>query len=759
MDQKNSDSIVDNRSRIAQIIKEMPNPFSESSVGDAWTEIVDVPEINKEITDIILRTIKKVKEEHINQWLMVLGEPGSGKTHLLARIQRIAESQHYFLYVYIKPIGDITKINQHILRELMVSLLKQIEQRNYPPLFQFIGHIILKYIIQFEKVKKAPIYTDLLESITSRERAIEETFNKLKKLDLAAREKIFTDIINEITFSHPNIDSIFLKMLFTLLDDNLKSIALDWLKCIDLSEESLEKLKITFSINSEDIAFNVLNAFFELAQGPIMLCLDQIESIFDRFQDENGIKILFDNLMNYFNQFKNLSIVVMCNTVYWSEKIQPIISGAVKGRIGLIKNLKKMSNEDTRLLVEKRIEVKCKIPGKIPYSTFPFPIEYINEVAQKASWNPRNFLKVLEADFEKYKQDQNLVEFPTTLHTHEETSPSPIPTMHSASRTEFLKKLHSQESNNIFQELNNINYSEREELVVGILGDIFKDCNRNKIPIYGHIIKELIPNVAKTKAQKPLSFMMKLNEGTNKIILIHVCNSENGTSLASFMKKIKEYVENNDMLTAFLIRDENLVIHSKLTVTNKIIQEHPDRIKVIYISGSQLSFFISLKKILEKATGGDLQIDSQIITRTDVLSFIHDTISTSANFLDSIFDGKFKNSLKIEPKEPMSPNLTGQTSQSGNLTSQSGTLTSQSDQSSDSSILNPSDIKNNIMSMLRALPICNTIKIAKQLQIDQKIVNKLCNDLVQEKKITILVTSSDEGNLIVPLPGEYKPGL
>lgn len=753
MDQKSSYSNVDNKSRIAQIIKGMPNPFSESSVGDAWTEIVDVPEINKEITDIIFKTINKVKDEHINQWLMVLGEPGSGKTHLLARIQRIAESQHYFLYVYIKPIGDITKISQHILRELMVSLLKQIEQRNYPPLFQFIGHIILKHIIQFEKAKKDPIYTDLLESITSRERAIEDTFNKLKKLDLATRERIFTEIINEITFSHPNIDTIFLKMLFTLLDDNLKSIALDWLKCIDLSEESLDKLNITFSINSEDIAFNVLNAFFELAQGPIMLCLDQIESIFDRFQDENGIKIVFDNLMNYFNQFKNLSIVVMCNTVYWSEKIQPIISGAVKGRIGLIKNLKKMSNEDTWLLVEKRIEVKCKIPEKIPekipYSTFPFPVEYINQVAQKASWNPRNFLKALEVDFEKYKQDQNLIEFSTS---HEEGLPPPVETMPLVSKTEFLKKLHSQESNNIFQELNSINYSEREELVVGILGDIFKDCYRNKIPIYGHIIKELTSNVTKTRTQKPLSFMMKLNEETNKTMLIHVCNSENGTSLASIMKRIKEYVENNDMLTAFLIRDENLVIHSRLTVTNKILQEHPDRIKVIYISNSQLSFFVSLKRILEKATGGDLRIDSQIITRADALSFIHETISTNANFLDSIFDGKSKNSRKIEPNEPMPMNLTSQTSQSGNLTPQS-------DHSFDSSILSPSDVKNNIMSKLQKLPICNTIKIAEELQIDHKIVNKLCNDLVQEKKIRILMTSNNEGNLIVPLPGEYKQGL
>ncbi len=118
---------------------------------------------------------------------------------------------------------------------------------------------------------------------------------------------------------------------------------------------------------------------FTLAQGPILLCIDQLESIYVRFTEEKGIGLLFDQLTNYYNQFKNLAILIACNTTYWSEQIEPSLMVSAKDRIDGIMNLKSLSREESQALVSKRLDQLWQnCPITPPYATFPFAEDYIN---------------------------------------------------------------------------------------------------------------------------------------------------------------------------------------------------------------------------------------------------------------------------------------------------------------------------------------------------------------------------------------------
>src|SRR4030042_4762618 len=136
---------------LANFLLHQPNPFEDWIVGDIWQDIIDVPEINQVITEKIYETIQQVQDQKFNRIFLLLGEPGSGKTHVLARIQRQAEKNNKFLFVYVKPIGDLTKINQHILRELMISLQKQVGQRTLTPLIQYTMIILSRAIINLQQ--------------------------------------------------------------------------------------------------------------------------------------------------------------------------------------------------------------------------------------------------------------------------------------------------------------------------------------------------------------------------------------------------------------------------------------------------------------------------------------------------------------------------------------------------------------------------------------------------------------------------------
>ena len=94
------------------------NPFRSTSVGDPWqAEVIDVPEYNGKATRVGLETLDEVRSTGRSGMCMILGDAGTGKTHVLSRLRRIAEENKY-MFVSVRPLGDLTRIYGHILQEL-----------------------------------------------------------------------------------------------------------------------------------------------------------------------------------------------------------------------------------------------------------------------------------------------------------------------------------------------------------------------------------------------------------------------------------------------------------------------------------------------------------------------------------------------------------------------------------------------------------------------------------------------------------------
>ncbi|HME55072.1 MAG TPA: ATP-binding protein [Candidatus Lokiarchaeia archaeon] len=780
-----------------EILKKSPNPFDDYVVKDLWaTNFIDVPEINKKLTDHIFETIQLVQDQKNPRIFLMLGEPGSGKSHVLARVQRRAEEFHKFLFVYIRPIGDITRINQHILSELMVSLSKKMGTRALTPLFQFIGGIIS--ITMQDLVEKGTFpaqFEDLLEPAQPDQDMIWNLLDKVQNLSKNDRDQFLDIIIDSIVEDSSEIDATFMRVLFHLLDKEIRTRAHDWLKGIDLPEDDLKQLHVAYTLNSDDQAGKALQAFFDLAHGPILFCFDQIESIFDRFNDQDGMKLLFDHLMNFYNSFKNLAVILACNLVYWSESISPVISQAAKDRITTIDNLRSLDEGEAVLLVKQRMDaVWGDQVESIPYPTFPFTEAYVHDVARAANWNPRRIIRKMKDVYDTVKNSIELMEFPGSEALQgSSTQPSFIPSPATTSSEAIdesstgstmtssdadvegpvLQALLQQKleeiSGEIFQnEIKDISEPEWEDQLTGFLTDIFKECVECKKPFFGWNITKITQNLRKG-SQKPLSFLIVFERASQDLqikqftYLIHITNTANGVSLASFLKRMKEYLVNNPAWKGVLIRDENLEIEKRYPASDKILQEFSSRMTVCYFPSRQIAIFLALKRMLESASSGDLQVGNHTVERVEaiefVYSFLHKEDLLSGVFPDLLEEGLLDVSQTTEQSSPEEhieikqtpPSQVPPTVQAGAIppATQAG-KNPQVSQAYSPSI--PSPVSEKILRILKAKVIVHPNQLAQELGMTIQETETICHSMAKQELITISDIKTDTGFLIFARP-------
>ncbi|MFW9905127.1 MAG: hypothetical protein ACFFFH_12385 [Candidatus Thorarchaeota archaeon] len=373
------------------------NPFRSTSVGDPWqAEVIDVPEINRKASRVVLETLDEVRSTGRSGMCMILGDAGVGKTHILARLRRIARESDY-LFISIRPLGDLQRIYGHILQEIMISLRKKGLKEEYSPLERFIGEIIARALS--DGFPDNPDASSLTTSLNQDPMII---------FTLKPEEFYSTNLrsmaINFLANDHPDVDIQFLEVLFQTLDPNIKSTAFKWLSGIEISEEDLRLLEVPHSINTESRALSIIQTISALARKPILLSFDQLESIYIRFKRDNGIQLLFDSLTNLYNQCPHLLVLAMVQSVVWKESIQNDIPEYSRQRIDYITTLERLDSQTATLLTKARLDTLFRDSGiSPPFPTYPFSEEYITIANKNTNGNPRLFLRHLRDRLNEFK--------------------------------------------------------------------------------------------------------------------------------------------------------------------------------------------------------------------------------------------------------------------------------------------------------------------------------------------------------------------
>ena len=262
------------------------NPFLRTQINSAWEKPADVQSINNQLTEQIIRTAETNDQGSIVQ--MMIGAPGSGKTHLLTRIWKDSVTTRKFLFVAIPPPGDISRINIHFLREFIGSLLEQGEQGSLLPLDIFLTEILRSILIKTLPVEQQSVIEKIKNSKT------EDLFKLLTKSE--SRSVFINHSLTNFGKVFPDVDIQLSQALFALLDPFRKAYALKWFQGGELTEQEKRTLNIGTKTLDEDSAISLTKSLIKLSPLPVILTIDQMESTFYRFNKDGLIKLLDNSL-------------------------------------------------------------------------------------------------------------------------------------------------------------------------------------------------------------------------------------------------------------------------------------------------------------------------------------------------------------------------------------------------------------------------------------------------------------------------------
>lgn len=110
----------------AERLAGLPNPFTRSVIPDAWSEAEgDVPDVNRDASDLCLRLIDLVANEQTSTGLLLTGNQGAGKTHLLARLRTLLEKDRRdVVFVYLRLESSASHLKRFLRRRFVDDLLR-----------------------------------------------------------------------------------------------------------------------------------------------------------------------------------------------------------------------------------------------------------------------------------------------------------------------------------------------------------------------------------------------------------------------------------------------------------------------------------------------------------------------------------------------------------------------------------------------------------------------------------------------------------
>ncbi len=369
---------------INEIIKREVNPFDRINLkpGDFWEEQQDstqmVESIHKQVITEIEEYLDLVAKDNRSRSLLLLGDSGSGKSYLLGRVKRTLNPKAFF--AYIGPWADSDYIWRHILRSTVDSLLRIPEGQQESQLILW-----LKNLSAFTRDNSKDKIWQLLRS--DRRKFIKHLKSSYKQAGLY------------------NSD-IFFGVLHDLTNPELYDLACEWLRGDDLSDESMQALKVKSCIDSEDAAKNILANFGRISAQtqPIVLCFDNLDNI-PRIADGSGdFQALFNVNTTIHNRYlKNFLVIISVITNTW-KRIWYRIHQADKGRVDKGILLKPITLKQAEGLWSYRLRALHQATNDGNYSEiFPLNRKLLEENYPGGKTRPRDCLILGRQEYQKYK--------------------------------------------------------------------------------------------------------------------------------------------------------------------------------------------------------------------------------------------------------------------------------------------------------------------------------------------------------------------
>ena len=305
--------------------------------------------------------------------VLVKGDPGQGKTHEIAWLRERERGRAHVLS--IPPLKDPGAPFSHVLRHLVLGLAAH---RELEPLLWGAHRRAAAELARRAREDGDAATADAVHALLEAGPA----FIRVLRAELHAEPALASTLAPRLRALPPwsEVDPDFARVASRLLHAETESLALEWLRGAELPDEELAALGVRRGLDGEARAFEVLRALCRIAERPLVLCFDQLEST-SGLLGTDGMVGLFTALMELYQELP-VCLVLMCQTSVWAE-LRGRLPQAAIDRLRELLPLPLPTGEDAAALVAARLAPLYRRAGVVPpHASYPFASEHLRDYAR-----------------------------------------------------------------------------------------------------------------------------------------------------------------------------------------------------------------------------------------------------------------------------------------------------------------------------------------------------------------------------------------
>jgi hypothetical protein len=541
----------------------IPNPFRQTIVKDAWESLQDVPEIHAQAFETCCRAFENVGTSRHCDSVLLHGGAGSGKTHLLSRLQRhwtTAAGQigsgeiGRCVFLYCRLQTSPHRLWQHLRRTFVEDLLHR-----FPDGTTQLQRLVACRFAEGDRNKRRPA-AKWLKWMTH---PANRDHGGWKRILLPWLER------------EARVGFSLRSVLYHLITGRHVLEAGAWLKGEDrLPEEAMALMGISGNEEgqTEDEAREMVLSLCRLASPlmPVAFCFDQIEALQTSKDDEESLFLFGQMGASLFNSSNN-ALLLSCIQSSVLDQFKGAIREADFDRIAQRREtLDPLDKKLAHLLIQRRLEWSKEFaPLRAQHARKPlWPIEAADldsSFGSSPSQTARKIISFAGSLFEKVQTGQS--------------SPPRDP-------KEFIGK----------------QYDRRRDVALG-QGEAESDATlAHGLPL----LSETLGGQWRKERQPDKDIDLLLSHG-HKRVAVSLCNHQNMRSLSARLKRLMDWHTRNKGSELVLIRDGRLPISKTAVVTKSRLESLVAKgVSLCRPDAETLAALQALRSLISDARSGDL---------------------------------------------------------------------------------------------------------------------------------------------------------
>lgn len=358
------------------ILRESSTPFDRFvSHGHTKDPLeMDIEKPRAQLERIVNRALRSTLTDQRGRFCPLIGEAGTGKTH----------------YYWVLKEREDTKEGEKWRSVYIPSPPAQV---------RMLLHIYTCLVDEL-----APM--GLLRNVS---KALVAKYRKRGFLGIGAGMR---EVISDATRDNPGVGGDVVRALITyeMADSSrTRHIAERWLLGEPLSEDELEKAKLSSVIEDDDVCLATIKLFAEYSPQVLIFYFDELEIPFRSFGEEAEIALL-ESIKRIYNEIPNILIITACLDTVWTRiyEDQPdkpsLADAALKGRMENVARLLPFTVDDIQKFYVKAMRYFWEVEKNLSAPLNPlFPLnrQIFEHIHEKSHGNPRDAIKVIRDYLDK----------------------------------------------------------------------------------------------------------------------------------------------------------------------------------------------------------------------------------------------------------------------------------------------------------------------------------------------------------------------